>query len=105
MSASTILSAPEISGTALARRSVGVSSGATRSAAASFAFVICTSFDVMIGARARPAYSRTQKSCRGGEEIRSIADVAQPRHPLYAVRSDERLDRPCSILFGLAGLA
>src|SRR5262249_45680333 len=39
-SASTILSAPEISGTALARRSVGVSSGATRSAAASFAVVI-----------------------------------------------------------------
>src|SRR5262249_56147961 len=36
-SASTILSAPEISGTALARRSVGVSSGATRSAAGSFA--------------------------------------------------------------------
>src|SRR5262249_45828929 len=31
---------PEISGTALARRSVGVSSGATRSAAASFAVVI-----------------------------------------------------------------
>jgi hypothetical protein len=40
MSASTILSAPEISGTALALRSVGVSSGARRSAAASLAFAI-----------------------------------------------------------------
>ena len=34
------LSAPEISGTALARRSVGVSSGAIRRAVASRAFVI-----------------------------------------------------------------
>src|SRR5262245_3212498 len=38
----------------------------------------------------------------GGEEIRSIADVAQPRQPLYAVRRHQRLGRPCSILISLA---
>ena len=41
----------------------------------------------------------------GWKEIRSIADVAQPRQPLYAVGRDERLDSPCSILFRLARLA
>src|SRR5712692_9287419 len=41
----------------------------------------------------------------GWKEIRSIADVAQPRQPLYAVGRDKRLDGPCSILFRLARLA
>src|SRR6266404_7372594 len=42
---------------------------------------------------------------RPWKEIRSIADVAQPRQPLYAVGRGERLDGPCSILFRLARLA
>ena len=37
-------------------------------------------------------------------EVRA-PDVAQPQQPLYAVRRDEWLDRPCSILIGLARLA
>jgi len=34
-----------------------------------------------------------------------MADVAQPRQLLYAVRREVPLDRPCSILIRLARLA
>jgi hypothetical protein len=58
----------------------------------------------MIGRRAR-RYREQSEIMPGWKEIRSIADVAQPRQPLYAVGRDERLDGPCSILFRLARLA
>jgi hypothetical protein len=55
----------------------------------------------------RPArrYREQSEIMPGWKEIRSIADVAQPRQPLYAVGRVERLDGPCSILFRLARLA
>ena len=58
----------------------------------------------MMGRRAR-RYREQSEIMPGWKEIRSIADVAQPRQPLYAVGRDERLDGPCSILFRLARLA
>jgi hypothetical protein len=57
-----------------------------------------------MGRRAR-RYREQSEIMPGWKEIRSIADVAQPRPPLYAVGRDERLDGPCSILFRLARLA
>jgi hypothetical protein len=58
----------------------------------------------MMGRQAR-RYREQSEIMPGWKEIRSIADVAQPRQPLYAVGRDERLDGPCSILFRLARLA
>jgi hypothetical protein len=58
----------------------------------------------MMGRRAR-RYREQSEIMPGWKEIRSIADVAQPRQPLYAVGRDKRLDGPCSILFRLARLA
>jgi hypothetical protein len=60
--------------------------------------------DAMMGRRAR-RYREESEIMPGWKEIRSIADVAQPRQPLYAVGRGERLDGPCSILFRLARLA
>jgi hypothetical protein len=57
-----------------------------------------------MGRRAR-RYREQSVIMPGWKEIRSIADVAQPRQPLYAVGRVERLDGPCSILFRLARLA
>jgi hypothetical protein len=57
-----------------------------------------------MGRRAR-RYREQSEIMPGWKEIRSIADVAQPRQPLYAVGRVERLDGPCSILFRLARLA
>jgi hypothetical protein len=56
-----------------------------------------------MGRRAR-RYREQSEIMPGWKEIRSIADVAQPRQPLYAVGRDEWLDSPCSILFRLARL-
>jgi len=58
----------------------------------------------MMGRRAR-RYREQSEIMPGWKEIRSIADVAQPRQPLYALGRVERLDGPCSILFRLARLA
>src|SRR5215831_17897568 len=61
--------------------------------------------DAMIGRWARRVTVRNQNHARAEKEIRSMADVAQPRQLIYAVRRDGWLDRPCSILIRLAWLA
>src|SRR5438067_10726393 len=102
MSASRILSAPEISGTASERKSVGrVEAGNPQRSG----FLCCGHLDLLLMRwwDVERGPTKTRDSARA--EANSDGLGYQPRlaQRLYALRRARRLDRPCPILMSLAG--